>query len=91
MKRLPGAEFIDVRQQGVPEPLLDRAIEVFGERVLNKRSTTWRGLDEAARAAPVRSLLIEHPTLMKRPLIEVGDQLFIGWNSEIEEEIKAAG
>ena len=44
---------------------------------------TWRGLDEAARARPPEALLAEHPTLMKRPVIETGKVLTLGWSDAI--------
>ncbi|EEE38427.1 ArsC family protein [Rhodobacteraceae bacterium KLH11] len=82
LKSLPDAEFVDVRAQGVPEPVLSAALEHFGKALLNTRSTTWRGLDEETRNQPVLELLQKHPTLMKRPLIEADDQMYLGWTSE---------
>jgi len=51
LKALPGAELVDVRADGVPEAVLQRALDRFGEALVNTRSTTWRGLDEATRTA----------------------------------------
>lgn len=75
---------IDVRAQGVPQELLARAFEVFGEKLLNTRSTTWRGLSEADRARPPLELLADHPALMKRPLIEDQGQLYLGWGPDVQ-------
>ena len=52
LKSLPDAQFVDVRNDGVPEPVLSQAFAQFGEALLNTRSTTWRGLDEKERACP---------------------------------------
>ena len=89
LKALPGAELVDLRadQQIVRDTV--RAHETFGSALVNTRSTTWRGLDEAARAEPPLDLLKAHPTLMKRPLIVVEDRLFLGWNKDVEAEAKA--
>ncbi|MCC1494802.1 ArsC/Spx/MgsR family protein [Cognatishimia sp. F0-27] len=81
-KALPEADFRDVRDDGVPQPVLEAALERFGDKLLNTRSTTWRGLDDAARAAAPLSLLAEHPTLMKRPLIVNGDEMVLGWDAQ---------
>jgi arsenate reductase len=89
MKALPEAVLRDVRTDGVPDAVLAQAQEAFGDRLLNTRSTTWRGLDEAARAQDPLTLIKTHPALMKRPLIAVGDQLFLSWNKAIEGEVKA--
>jgi arsenate reductase len=90
LKALPEAELRDVRVQGVPQDVLEQAHAQFGERLLNTRSTTWRGLDEEARSAPPLALIAAHPALMKRPLIKAGDSLFLGWTDRTEAEVRAA-
>ena len=89
LKELPNAELCDVRADGVPEDLMAQAFAQFGEKLLNTRSTTWRGLQEAERAKPPLELIAEHPALMKRPLIKAGDALFLGWTAQAQAEIKA--
>ncbi len=89
LKELPNAELRDVRADGVPEDLMAQAFAQFGEKLLNTRSTTWRGLQEAERAKPPLELIAEHPALMKRPLIKAGDALFLGWTAQAQAEIKA--
>lgn len=83
LKSLPEAEFVDVRTDGVPAARLAAAYERFGAALLNTRSTTWRGLSDADRAAPPLDLLAAHPALMKRPLIvDDADRLHLGWTPE---------
>lgn len=89
MKALPEAQLVDVRGAGVPDAVLTQAYERFGSALLNTRSTTWRGLDEAARAQEPLALIQAHPAVMKRPLIEVDGVLFLGWNKVIEGDVKA--
>ena len=43
--------YVDVRADGVERADLERFFAEFGEALVNKRSTTWRGLSEAERAA----------------------------------------
>lgn len=80
LKALPQAVFVDVRDDGVPGDVLNAAFGRFGDRLVNTRSTTWRGLSEDERAQDPMDLLAQHPTLMKRPLIVVGDQMYLGWD-----------
>ena len=50
----------------------------FSDRLVNRRSTTWRGLAESQKQAGGSAqldLLVRHPTLLKRPLFEVEGQL----------------
>lgn len=89
LKSLPAAELVDVRADGLPDAVLDAALEQFQEALVNTRSATWRGLDEAARGMAARDLIKAHPAVMKRPLIAAGNALFLGWNSQVEAEVKA--
>jgi len=75
--------FVDIRAEADLKTLAPRWIKAVGAGPLvNTRSTTWRGLDEAARAraeGDPSGLLSANPTLVKRPVIEHGDQVLVGW------------
>ncbi|MHA7867169.1 MAG: arsenate reductase family protein [Salipiger thiooxidans] len=90
LKALPQAELVEVRADGVPGDVLAAAHERFGEKLLNTRSTTWRGLSEAERAAPPLELLAAHPALMKRPLIVDGDAMHLGWDKSVQAALGVA-
>lgn len=83
-KALPQAEFVDIRAEGMDADLRARALDAFGEALVNRRSTTWRGLSEEERAGDPLALLASHPALMKRPLIEHGDRLYLGWGKDVQ-------
>lgn len=84
LKSLPEAAFVDVRTDGVPTEVLARAHAQFGDALVNTRSTTWRNLGDAERAKPALSLLAEHPTLMKRPLINKDGTFYLGWGKDVQ-------
>ena len=84
LKNLPDAMLVDVRADGVPREVLVAAQDQFGAALLNTRSTTWRGLDAAARDGDALDLIAAHPALMKRPLIDVGGTLYLGWTKEVQ-------
>ncbi|AZV80464.1 arsenate reductase [Parasedimentitalea marina] len=84
MKQLPKIDFVDVRNDGVPVEVLQRALGQFGDSLLNIRSTTWRTLTAEERAQPQIELLQTHPTLMKRPLIERDGKLYLSWSKETQ-------
>ena len=73
----------DVRDDGVPAETLRQAIERHGaDKLINRRSTTWRELDERARQGEPIALLQAHPSLMKRPLIFQADGgSTVGWDA----------
>lgn len=77
---LPAARFHDVRAEPLPAAEIARLHAHFGEKLLNRASTTWRALPEAERTHPVVELIAAHPTLMKRPVITDGGRLTLGWD-----------
>lgn len=71
--------FRDIRKDPLSGPEIARFLTAFGDKLLNRASTTWRGLSEEERAQAPQTLLAAHPTLMKRPVIEGRGQLTLGW------------
>lgn len=84
-RALPDATFHDVREQGISDEILTNALEVFGDALVNTKSTTWRGLTDFERSRPALELLKEHPALMKRPLIrtQTGD-FYLSWSKDTQ-------
>lgn len=65
----------DLREAPPAAGDVQRWLDAVGaDALVNRRSTTWRGLDEDDRPAldspAVIGVLVEHPTLIKRPLFE---------------------
>ncbi len=83
----------DVRDDGVTKAQLTKWAKAAGwEKLLNKSSTTWRGLSDAEKGGVKEkkavALMVEHPTLIKRPVIENGPtQVFVGWSKEVQDAV----
>lgn len=83
-------EITDVRADGIDAGALDRWIGAAGvEAVVNKRSTTWRGLTDDQRATAgtpegAATLILANPTLLKRPVIEADGAVYIGWSKDAQ-------
>jgi len=76
-------ELIDVRDGGISPEELERLFMVFGQDLVNRRSTTWRKLSEQEREGKPVALMLAHPSLMKRPVIlEEGGLLTLGWGKD---------
>ena len=80
-------QFHDFRQQGLDKKIIDGWLKtVAWDKILNKRSTSWRNLDpsiqQTINKSNVVDLLIENPTLIKRPVMDVNDTITIGFNSD---------
>lgn len=74
----------DLREDGLSAPLLEHILHrVPVMEVLNRRSTTWRQLDDEEKADidanKARELMLAHPTLLKRPLLDTGDEILVGY------------
>ena len=56
------------------------------DAMVNRKSQTWRNIDETEKSGLDRdgalSLLLKHPTLMKRPIIDMGDRMLVGWSAD---------
>lgn len=76
--------FHDFKKHGVPAQLLDEWITTFGlDKVINRKGTTWRGLDETMQGKAdspegAKALLLEYPSIIKRPVVELNGVLSIG-------------
>lgn len=75
----------DYRIDGLSTDFLQHAEAAFGwENLVNKRSTTWRNLDEAVKNNLDRTtalkVLLEQPTLIKRPIILQDGIALIGFD-----------
>lgn len=86
MKALEGngksVAFVDIRAGVDLAAKVPAWLEVIGaEALVNRRSTTWRTLSELERASDPEALLIAHPTLIKRPVIEHGTDVSVGWTN----------
>ncbi|MAW80008.1 MAG: hypothetical protein CMI63_07200 [Parvularcula sp.] len=96
-KALDGAHvryaFHDVREEPPTKMQIGRWAKAAGwEKLLNKSSTTWRGLSDAEKDGVTEkkalALMAEHPTLIKRPVIENGPtQVFVGWSKEVQDKV----
>lgn len=79
--------FHDLRSDGLtPERVTCWLQLVPAEQLLNKRSTTWKNLApeqrEAVSGETLPRLLARHPTLVKRPVLEAGDRVMVGFSAD---------
>lgn len=79
--------FHDLRKQGLESEIVqDWLNQIPWDKLLNKRSTTWRNLDpevqQSVNAETVVQLLVANPTLIKRPVLAVNGIINIGFNAD---------
>ena len=76
--------FHDFRADGLTAAQVKTWITEIGlEALINKRSTTWKELDETTKThfneANAATVISANPTLIKRPLLDTGKQKHIGF------------
>jgi arsenate reductase (glutaredoxin) len=84
------ADFHDYKASGIDRAHLQRWCEKAGwETVLNRAGTTFRKLDDAEKqdldADKAIALMLAQPSLIKRPVLEAGDRLLIGFKPDLYE------
>jgi Spx/MgsR family transcriptional regulator len=76
-------EFHDYRVDGLDNELLSTFLKQFSlEELVNKRSTTWRQLTDTEKSSLSNEIVIQNPTLLKRPIIEIEGKLYVGYFPE---------
>lgn len=89
--RAQGVSFLfhDFRADGLDAALLARWMgHLPWDALLNKRGLSWRQLDATRRASVVdqssaSELMLANPTLVKRPVLEAGDRIVVGFSEPI--------
>ncbi len=80
-------DFHDYKLSGVERATLEKWVRAVGwEVLLNRAGTTFRKLPEAAKAnldeARAMQLMLEQPSMIKRPVLERGRTLLVGFSPE---------
>jgi len=77
--------FHDYKKEGADPARLSQWADTVGwEALLNRRGTTFRALPEADKAeidrAKALQLMQAHPSLIKRPVVEHGQGVLVGFD-----------
>jgi arsenate reductase len=80
-------EFVDYKKAGVAAAHLpDWAARAGWETLLNRRGLMWKKLSKAERAdvdsAKALGLMTQYPALIKRPVLDTGRDLLVGFSPE---------
>ena len=80
-----GIDFFDIRTDPLDQSQIVGLVARFGDHfVLNRKSTTWRNLDQSTRLLSPETLLAMHPTLIKRPIIFHNGSSYVGWSKDVQ-------
>ena len=79
-------QFHDFRKDGVDAAQVKQWIADLGvDTLINKRSTSWKALSDEQKSglndSTALELILESPTLIKRPLLDKGGELQVGFKA----------
>ena len=80
--------FHDFKKAGIDRATLGAWVATHGwETVLNRAGTTFRALPEADRAGvdadKAIALMLAQPSMIKRPVLDLGDRTLVGFKPEL--------
>lgn len=81
-------DFHDYKKQGIDRAVLETwAKQVGWEVLLNRAGTTFKNLPDADKAditqAKAISLMLAQPSMIKRPVLDAGGALTVGFKPEV--------
>ncbi|MDH1234435.1 ArsC family reductase [Stutzerimonas stutzeri] len=81
-------DFHDYKSAGIDRAHLEAWCNEHGwQTVLNRAGTTFRKLDDAAKAdldqAQAIELMLAQPSMIKRPVLDLGDRTLIGFKPDL--------
>ena len=84
----------DIRIDGLTIQMLERwSSRIDWQKLLNTRSLTWRKIPETDRGGLVKdkalAMMLQHPTLVKRPVLECDEFIALGFSPENYDKIFA--
>ena len=89
--------FHDYKTAGIAKDKLKQWSEALGwETLLNRAGTTFRKLPDADKEGlnekRALALMLAQPSMIKRPVLDLGDRLLVGFKPEIyAREVKSRG
>ena len=79
--------FRDIRKDPLSEAEIQEIVTEFGDRAINKQSTSYRAFSDFLKASEPEVQIASQPTVMKRPVIRDGEAWIIGWDEAIEKRL----
>ena len=83
-------EFHDFKKLGVPETQLNNWLQQVGwEKLINRKGTTWRGLEASTQASVVndanaKRVILSNTSVIKRPVVSWGgSRVTVGFDAQM--------
>ncbi len=79
--------FRDIRAEPLTTAEIFEIVTEFGDRAINKTSTTYRGFSDFLKMSEPEAQIAAQPAVMKRPVIRDGADWFIGWDDAVQAKL----
>ena len=76
--------FRDIRAEPLSEAEIDKIVMEFGDRAVNKQSTTYRGFNDFLKASDPEAQIAAQPAVMKHPVIDADGKFYLGWDDPVQ-------
>lgn len=85
-------QFHDFRKDGLTSSKVQQWTKhLEWDKLLNRRGTTWRNLSDQQKEnlnlPRAQKLMVEQPTLIKRPVVEYGKHVTVGFSQDSYSEL----
>lgn len=79
--------FRDIRANPLTSAEIFEIVTEFGDRAINKTSTTYRGFSDFLKMSEPEAQIAAQPAVMKRPVIRNGAEWHIGWDDAVQAKL----
>lgn len=79
--------FRDIRAEPLTTAEIFEIVTEFGDRAINKSSTTYRGFSDFLKMSEPEAQIAAQPAVMKRPVIRNGAEWHIGWDEAVQAKL----
>ncbi|MEP3331145.1 ArsC/Spx/MgsR family protein [Sedimentitalea sp.] len=79
--------FRDVRAEPLTEVELAELIAEFGDRLVDRKSNDYRGLNNWLKNSEAEAQIFAQPKVMARPVIRDQDILYLGWDETVQRDL----
>ncbi len=76
--------FRDVRDEPLDDDELAVLITEFGDRLVDKTTNDYRGLNDWLKASEAEAQISAKPKVMARPVIRDQDKYYLGWDAAVQ-------
>ena len=80
-------DFRDVRADPLSEGELAELIAEFGDRLVDRKSNDYRGLNDWLKNSETEAQISAQPKVMARPVIRDRNRFFLGWDETVQKAL----